>query len=206
MAETIRAFIAIELTDELKGILVQIGRELEARIPPGTVRWVKPGAMHLTLVFLGDTPTPKLESIERAMTAAVTGIPPVSLTATGLGCFPNCSRPRVVWVGVDEPAGVLKRLKRALDDELEPLGFKPERRSFSPHLTLGRVNKRATRADAQRLGQVVESATLKDAGSMTADQIHLIRSDLRPAGAVYTILVSIPFSGGSSPSRDSSTG
>jgi 2'-5' RNA ligase len=199
MAETIRAFIAIELTDELKSILVQIGRELEARIPPGTVRWVKPAAMHLTLVFLGDTPTAKLDSIERAMTAAATGIPPISLGANGLGCFPNCSRPRVVWVGVDEPAGFLKRLKRALDDELEPLGFKPEGRSFSPHLTLGRVNKRASRTDAQRLGQVVDSATLKDAGAMTAAQMHLIRSDLRPAGPVYTTLTSVSFSGGTPP-------
>ncbi len=196
MAETIRAFIAIELADELKSILSQIGRELEARIPPGTVRWVKPTAMHLTLVFLGDTSTAKLDSIGGAMTAAATGIPPVTLSATGLGCFPNCSRPRVVWVGVDEPAGFLKRLKRALDDQLEPLGFKPERRSFSPHLTLGRVNKRASRADAQRLGQVVESATLRDAGTMTARQIHLIRSDLRPAGPVYTTLITVPFSGG----------
>ena len=70
MTETIRAFIAIELTDELKSILVQIGRELETRIPSRTVRWVKPAAMHLTLVFLGNTPAVKLYPIERAMTAA----------------------------------------------------------------------------------------------------------------------------------------
>lgn len=193
MPETIRAFIAIELTDELKSVLSQITRELEARVPAGTVRWVKPTAMHLTLVFLGDTATSKLTAIARAMTAAAAAIPPVGFRASALGCFPNVTRPRVVWVGVDEPTGLLKRLKSALDNQLQPLGFTPERKTFSPHLTLGRVTKKATHADAQRLGQVVEGATLSDAGGMTASQIHLIRSDLRPSGPVYTTLASVSF-------------
>ena len=194
MTELIRAFIAIELSPELKGVLVHIGRELESRIPPRTARWVKPAAMHLTLVFLGETPAAKLDSIKQAMTIAAQVAHPITLTATGLGCFPNTRRPRVVWVGIEEPAGHLQRLKSALDRELEPLGFKPERRRFSPHLTLGRVHKRAGRGDTQRLGQVLESATLKDAGEMTASQVHLIRSDLRPGGPIYTILASAPLS------------
>lgn len=195
MAEMIRAFIAIELTDDFKGVLLEVGRQLEARIAPGTVRWVKPKAMHLTLVFLGDTPAVKLEAIHQAITAAAAPIPPISLTATGLGCFPNTRRPRVVWVGVGEPAAHLQQLKRALDRQLEPLAYRPERRSFSPHLTLGRVHKRARREDAALLGEVVESATLTDAGAMTAQQVHLIRSDLRPAGPIYTVLASAPLSG-----------
>lgn len=193
MPETIRAFIAIELTDELKSILGEIGHKLDERIPAGTVRWVKPAAMHLTLVFLGDTATSKLAAIEQAMTAAVARIPPIEFHASALGCFPNCSRPRVVWVGVDEPAGWLRRLKATLDAQLEPLGFVPERRAFSAHLTLGRVDKRAGRADANCLGQVVAGATLKDAGQMIARHIHLIRSDLRQSGPIYTTLSSVPF-------------
>lgn len=193
MPETIRTFIAIELTEELKSVLSQIARELEARVPAGTVRWVKPTAMHLTLVFLGDTATSNLTSIAQAMTAAAAGIPAIGFRASTLGCYPNVTRPRVVWVGVEEPLGFLRRLKSALDIQLLPLGFTPERRTFSPHLTLGRVSKRATRADAQRLGQVVQSATLSDAGGMTARQIHLIRSDLRPSGPLYTTLSSVSF-------------
>ena len=195
MTGMIRAFIAIELTQELKGVLREIGRQLEARIAPGTVRWVKPEAMHLTLVFLGDTPADRLDAIHQAISGAASPIPPVTLTATGLGCFPNPRRPRVVWVGVDEPAGHLGRLKRALDRQLVPLGYRPERRSFSPHLTLGRVHKRAGRADAAHLGEVIAGATLTDAGVMTAQQVHLIRSDLRPGGPIYTILASAPLSG-----------
>jgi len=188
----IRAFIAIELTAEFKEVLIQIGNELKARIPPRTVRWVKPAAMHLTLVFLGETAVAKLDAIERAMAAAAARTSPITLNATGMGCFPNTRRPRVVWVGIDEPSGHLEQLKKALDRELE---LEPEKRPFSPHLTLSRGHKRAGRGDIQQLGQVVESATLKDAGEMIAQQIHLIRSDLRPAGPIYTILASAPFLG-----------
>jgi 2'-5' RNA ligase len=195
MGEMIRAFIAIELSGELKKMLTRTGRDLATRIPPAAVRWVKPAAMHLTLQFLGDTPAATLDAITRAIEAATLGVPPITMTTGGLGCFPNLRRPRVVWVGLVEPSGHLAQLKDALDRELEPLGFKPERRPFSPHLTLGRVHKRACREDARRLGQVVESAELTDIGRMTAKAIHLIRSDLRPSGPIYTVLARLPFKG-----------
>jgi 2'-5' RNA ligase len=192
MPESIRLFIAIELTEELKAVLTEIGRELEARIPPRTVRWVKPAAMHLTLVFLGETPVSQLEAVKAAVSTAVAGLPQTSFGAVGLGCFPNPRRPRVIWVGVDEAAGNLPRIKEALDRELEPLGFKPERQPFSPHLTLGRVDKRAGNHEAAELGRVLERATLQEIGRVEATQIHLIRSDLRPTGPVYTIVASFP--------------
>ncbi len=195
MAEMIRAFIAIELSGELKKMLIRTGRDLATRIPPAAVRWVKPAAMHLTLQFLGDTPAATLDAITRAIEAATLGVPPITMTTGGLGCFPNLRRPRVVWVRLVEPSGHLAQIKDALDRELEPLGFKPERRPFSPHLTLGRVHKRAGREDARRLGRVVESADLTEVACMTADAIHLIRSDLRPSGPIYTVLARLPFKG-----------
>jgi 2'-5' RNA ligase len=151
--------------------------------------------MHLTLQFLGDTPAGRLDAVTRAMEAATLGVPPITMTTGGLGCFPNLRRPRVVWVRIVEPSGHLAQLKAALDRELEPLGFQPERRPFSPHLTLGRVHKRAAREDARQLGQVIESTALAEVGCMTAQAIHLIRSDLRPSGPVYTVLARLPFKG-----------
>jgi 2'-5' RNA ligase len=192
MPESIRVFIAIELPEELKGVLTEIARELEARIPPRTVRWVRPTAMHLTLVFLGETPVSKLEAIKQAMASAAARIPKTSFKAVGLGCFPNPRRPRVVWVGVEEPAGNLVRIKEALDQELAHFGFKPESRRFSPHLTLGRVNTQARHQDAAELGQVIQRARLQDVGRVEVSDIHLVRSDLRPTGAVYTVLASCP--------------
>ncbi len=195
MAEMIRAFIALELSAELKELLTRTGRDLATRIPSATVRWVKPAAMHLTLQFLGDTSAATLDAITRAIEAAALGIPPITMTTGGLGCFPNLRRPRVVWVRIVEPSGHLAQLKDALDRELEPLGFQPERRPFSPHLTLGRVHQRAGREDARQLGKVVESAALAEVGCMTAQAIHLIRSDLRPSGPIYAVLARLPFLG-----------
>jgi 2'-5' RNA ligase len=192
MPDNIRLFIAVELPEELKRVLTEIGREIGARIPPNTVRWVKPAAMHLTLVFLGETPAGKLDAIKEAAASAAARIPKTSFRAIGLGCFPNPRRPRVVWVGVEESAGNLERLKQMLDEELEPLGFRPEKRRFSPHLTLGRVGRQASRQAEAELGQIVERATLRDVGGVDVTYIHLIRSDLRPSGAVYTTLASFP--------------
>ena len=192
MSATVRAFIAIDLGVELRSLLAQVGQEIGRRVPAGAVRWVRPEAMHLTLVFLGDTPQEKLNAVQAAMQAAAAHCAPLTFTAEGIGCFPNARRPRVIWVGVKEPAGQLAPLKRALDRELEPLGFKPEHRAFSPHLTLGRLNKRASSADIQAVGAVIESATLKDLATVTAADIHLIRSQLRPQGPLYTILASAP--------------
>ncbi len=190
MQNSIRSFIAIHLTNELKSLLSQVGAQIENRIPPRTVRWVRPAAMHLTLVFLGDTPTVKLDSIQQAISNAATAVPPITFNVGGLGCFPNYRRPRVLWVGVQEPASHLQQLKISLDRELDLLGFKAERRPFSPHLTLGRVNKQASREDAQKLGQVIEQATLHELGLATVAQVHLIQSDLRPSGPIYTTLYS----------------
>jgi 2'-5' RNA ligase len=195
MPESIRLFIAIELPEELKGALVEIGREVAARIPPRTVRWVQPAAMHLTVVFLGETPASKLVAIKEAMAAAAARVAKTSFRAIGVGCFPNPRRPRVVWVGVEEAAGNLERIKLALDHELAPLGFKPEKRRFSPHLTLGRVNKQASHQEAAELGRAVEGATLREVARVEVTRIHLIRSDLRSTGAVYTVLASFPLGG-----------
>ncbi|NOR83655.1 MAG: RNA 2',3'-cyclic phosphodiesterase, partial [Ardenticatenales bacterium] len=121
----IRAFVAIELSGELKEMLARTGRDLAAQMPPATVRWVKPAAMHLTLQFLGDTPAGRLDAVTRAIEAVTLGVPPITMTTGELGCFPNLRRPRVVWVRVVEPSGHLAKLKEALDRELEPLSFEP---------------------------------------------------------------------------------
>jgi 2'-5' RNA ligase len=191
MRDTIRAFIAIELGAELRTALDRLSHQLEHRIEPGTVRWVKTQAMHLTLIFLGDTPVEQVHLIQRAIAGAARGFPSLSLTASGLGCYPNLRQPRVVWVGVHEPSGHLARLKINLDNHLKGLGFEPEQRPFSPHLTLGRVQKQASRDAGRKLGQEVQAMAVGQVGRITVDRIGLIRSDLKPTGPVYSTLASI---------------
>ena len=194
--ETIRAFIAIPLPTPLLDKLAALQRRLERQTPPRSVRWVRGQGIHLTLKFLGDTPAEKLPEIEQALAAVARHVPTCTFTAEGLGCFPNLQRPRVVWVGVDEPEGRLEALQNAIEEVMTPFGYPPEKRGFSPHLTLGRMGRRASHDDAAQVGEVVASTTIGPLAEVTADRFALIRSVLKPAGAEYTTLQEFLLKGG----------
>lgn len=189
--EQIRTFIAIELSRELKSSLVRLQERLKRQVPERSVRWVRPDGIHLTLKFLGDVPSPRTASVSQAVETACCGFGPFSIELVGLGCFPNSRRPRVVWVGVREPTGSLARLQKAVESELGRLGFAPESRPFRPHLTLGRVQRRVGQDDRQRLGELIASSDAGRLGSMAVSSVDVIRSDLRPGGAVYTTLAHV---------------
>jgi 2'-5' RNA ligase len=186
--DKIRAFIAIPLPDLLLDKLADLQRELERQIPPRSVRWVRTEGIHLTLKFLGDTPTEKLPEIKQALAAVARHAPTSSFTVGELGCFPNPRRPRVVWVGVQELTGRLAVLQDAIEEVMAPFGYPPEGRGFTPHLTLGRVQRKAPRSDAARVGEVVTGTTVETLAEVPADYFALIRSVLKPSGAEYTVL------------------
>jgi 2'-5' RNA ligase len=184
--DTVRAFIAIELDKRLCTKLGELQDRLRADVPPGLVRWVRPEGMHLTLKFLGDVPAVQVSEIAQAVQQASAKHASFVCTVSGLGCFPNTARPRVVWVGIEEPGGTLLALQRDVDHAVSALGFAPEQRRFHPHLTLGRVKSHDREAVAA-LGEYVSRARV-NLGSIQANAVHLMRSDLLPGGAVYTAL------------------
>jgi 2'-5' RNA ligase len=186
--ETFRTFIAIPLPTTLLDRLTALQQQLERQIPPRSVRWVRPEGIHLTLKFLGDTPTEKLPDIKQALAAVARHAPACAFTAEDLGCFPNPRRPRVVWVGVHEPTGRLEALQNAIEEVMDPLGYPPEERGFSPHLTLGRMERRASPGDAAQVGEIVANTTIGKLAEVAADRFALIRSVLKPTGAEYTAL------------------
>jgi 2'-5' RNA ligase len=191
--DTVRAFIAIELTPEILKALGDLQDRLKQDVPPKLVRWVRPQGIHLTLKFLGDVPRTKVDVIAEALRDACAPHAPFSFSVGRMGCFPNPYRPRVVWVGVDEPSGALARLQRDVERAIGPLGFPPEKRRFSPHLTLGRV-KGGSRDAVAALGEYVSRATVR-VGEQQAAAVHLMRSELLPGGAVYTELAVAALSG-----------
>jgi len=194
--EIIRAFIAIPLPQSLLDKLTALQRRLEKQISPRSVRWVRPEGIHLTLKFLGDTPVDKLPDIKAALAAVARHAPACTFTVEGLGCFPNPHRPRVVWVGVQEPTGRMAALQDGIEEVVAPFGYPPEGRGFTPHLTLGRVRRRAPRSDATQVGQVVTRTTVGLLAEVPADHFALIRSILKPTGAEYTTLEEFPLCGG----------
>jgi 2'-5' RNA ligase len=184
----IRTFIAIELDETISAALTDLQEQLKAKVPRGSVRWVRPEGIHLTLKFLGNVPVNRIEEIEQALTRVCSGFPAFPFSVGRLGCFPDLRRPRVVWVGVQEESGTLKRLQKAVEDGMAKLGFAPEGRKFDAHLTLGRTQRRASSGDVRRLGQLVSETDISSLGQMEARAVSLIKSDLRPTGAVYTQL------------------
>jgi len=186
--DTWRTFIAIELDEELKGHLRHLQNRLREEMPPRSVRWVRPEGIHLTLKFLGDTPLAQIEAVQAALVKAAAQVGPFRFEVGGLGCFPHSRRPRVVWVGLHEPTGALAELYKAIEAQVAPLGFPTERRAFHPHLTLGRVQRWASKSEVRQIGEIVARSAQGILDEMEVERVYHIRSELRPSGAVYTTL------------------
>ena len=183
-----RVFIALELPAEVRAYLQELGRELAQNTPRKAVRWVGQEGMHLTLVFLGDEVTAaQIPLLAEAMDRVTAVCSPFQLQLGKLGCFPKPTAPRVIWVGVQGELSPLQQLKTGLDEALAPLGWPPERRKFSPHLTLGRVKEfEAMRQAFLPYGQQVRPL------SCGVSAVHLFHSTLTPAGAEYRLLHTSP--------------
>jgi 2'-5' RNA ligase len=184
MAELVRTFIAVEIPPSVQQELARIQERLkQGRLP---VRWVAPEKVHLTLKFLGEISPEQVTAVGEATARVAADSQPFDLEAVGIGVFPNVRRPRVVWVGVEGDLGVLRRLQAYLETALAGLGFSPERRPFSAHLTMGRVRRRTSPGDARHVGEVVTGLQVSSLGRWRVDEIVVVRSDLRPTGPIYT--------------------
>lgn len=181
-----RLFIAIELPDPALTLLSRIQADLKQRAPAQSVRWVAPGSVHLTLKFLGDVPAPHVDAVRAALGEAVRGHAPFELSTGSLGCFPNATRPRVIWIGIERSHGELNALRDAVEAHVAPLGYPTEDRPFSPHLTLGRVRQNAPYGAVATLGALAATTPVTTHETWIADRVSLMRSDLKPDGAVYT--------------------
>jgi len=186
--EKIRAFIAIELPEDVK---VQL-RQLQERVRMGkeeAVKWVEPQGIHLTLKFLGNITREKAKEIARAIPSVVREVRPFALWPEGLGAFPNLRTPRVVWVGVGGELETLLTLQGRVDQALSPLGFEKEK-GFFPHLTLGRVREKAPHHVRELLGKEIGELRVPELTSFEVTSVSLIRSTLTPSGALYKQLAS----------------
>ena len=182
MPARLRAFVAVELPQDLLTALEAVQTELRQRL---RARWVRPGSMHLTLKFLGDIPAAQVASVAAAVQAATGGHTRFSLAATGIGVFPSLRRPRVIWAGFSGQTGLLSDLQRSLEESLAALGFPPEERPFRGHLTIGRFSEPV---DPGRMAEVVNSFDARVFGELAVRELVLFQSDLQPKGPVYTAL------------------
>lgn len=176
-----RCFVAIELTDEVRRNVGKLQESL--RSLPG-VRWTRPKSVHLTVKFLGNIDDQLVPDICRALDETTASHEAFDLEIEGVGCFPPRANPRIIWVGAkDDPPGALVRCVGDVEQAMAKLGFPPESRPYTPHATIGRVNDRGG-------GQKIRERLAKEQGfrpgGLLIEELVLFRSDLRPAGAVYT--------------------
>ena len=177
--ESIRTFIALELPEELKKSLGRLQSKFMERA--SAVKWVRPESIHLTLKFLGDINADRVAPVERALEKLAAGIEPFFFDVAGIGAFPNCRNPKVIWAGMqadDRLNMFLEELETALAD----MGFAREERPFAPHLTLGRLRDGRARKDVAGL---IEQYGAERFGRFSADHIIFFKSELKPSGPVY---------------------
>jgi RNA 2',3'-cyclic 3'-phosphodiesterase len=187
----VRLFVALEIPAGVRENLATLVKDLRTSSSPMSderPRWVRPGNLHLTLKFIGETNAAKLEGIRSAL-SKVRSHAAVVLKFRGLGFFPNERRPRVLWAGVDASPN-LTPLAGDIERALDTQGIAREQRAFTPHLTLARFEPPGLPA---KLLAAIQENSERQFGSFQAREFHLIESRLKPSGAEYTSLASFCF-------------
>jgi 2'-5' RNA ligase len=187
----LRAFIAVELPPEIHKAIESKTAPIRAALNASLIRWVPSANIHLTLKFLGDVSPANLEMLSQMLTVEVAKHQVFEMEFEGLGAFPNPRRPRVIWIGIQAPAG-LEALQHRIEAAAATMGYPPDKRPFSPHLTIGRVKQKVNAAGMQKIRSALEENQVGSLGTTLVTAMHLFKSDLKPTGAVYTRLFSAP--------------
>ena len=194
----IRAFLAVELSQELRAELATVQQDLKHRIEPDMKRdmrisWARPASIHLTLKFLGDMDEQVIDPLRAALEQAIGSQTVVNVPLERLGAFPRPQSPRVLWIGPSEnwekgaEAKRVAEIHVAIEQACEGVSFLRETRPFSPHLTLARI-----KMGEQHVGVALAKGGVLDRplslGSLAVESVVLMRSELKPTGSVYTRL------------------
>ena len=207
----IRVFLAVELSHALQAELALVQQELKHRIEPEMKRdvrisWAQPASIHLTLKFLGDMDEQVVDPLLVAVEQAIGRQTAVNVPLERLGAFPRSQSPRVLWVGPSEnwergaEAKRIAEIHGAIEQACEGLGFLRETKLFSPHLTLARI-----KVGERQVGVALAKGGVLDRpislGSLAVESVVLMKSELKPAGSVYTKLWEVKIEGsGQAPS------
>jgi len=184
--EIIRTFFGFELPLEVPRRAAGLRTLVDD--PKQAVRWVKGANIHLTVRFLGATPSKAVEEIGVSMREKLEDFPALQVRVEGTGVFPAATRPRILWLGVAGDITRLQELEMAIHQVMEPMGFPREEREFIPHITLGRV----------RYPQKITPDVIKflnaeyDPVNCPLREIHLYESRMGNKGVTYIPLATFP--------------
>ena len=191
MEEKLRTFIALELGQKQVQTLATYTQQLQNKFPSG-FRWVKPGHMHLTLKFFGEISPKQVETVSNVLAQFCLNIKPFNLRVEGYGAFPNWRNPRTIWAGLT-PVQEVQSLHHQIDEALAQVGFQPEGRRFSPHLTLCRVSDYVDQQLVGELEKAMQTSPIPPMDPWEVKEVVFIKSRLQPGGPVYTPLAKFEF-------------
>jgi 2'-5' RNA ligase len=188
-----RLFIGVELSDVLMRTARDAANDLRkalSRVAPRTVlRWVEPSNLHITLWFLGEVAEERTSDVTAVLRDAFQ-TSAFALRIGGAGMFPQTDPPRALWFGIRAGGDALRDLHSELEPRLARLGFQPEKRAYSAHLTIARF-KDVRRADIPAIRKIV-AGSAADIGECDITAVTLFRSRLSPSGSRYEHLLRVP--------------
>lgn len=182
MPEMIRSFIAFDVDNE--SVLKRFSdAQVELANTGANLKLVKPQNIHITMRFLGNISPRMVNPIHEKMKKVP--FTPFDVEIKGLGAFPKLRYARVVWAGIRKGAEELINISNQLESRLRALGFKPDSKGFSPHLTIARVKTGRNKAELIRF---IQDMSDYEFGVVRADCLRLKRSVLTPRGPIYSTL------------------
>jgi 2'-5' RNA ligase len=201
LPERVRAFIGIRLENAVENAIAALIGCLDAPAADArssAIRWVPRENLHLTLFFLGPSvPRENLEPISDALDAIARSSAPFDAVVRGVGAFPNFGRPSIIWVGL-ENEGLMELASRVIA-AAERCGFIPERRVYTPHLTIGRVRARMP----EQIRRSLRAEANASFGTSRIERMILYRSETGPRSAAYSEIAAFPL-GARQPSKEAS--
>jgi 2'-5' RNA ligase len=182
MPETIRSFIAFDIDSESVLKRITDAQNLLTKTE-ADLKLIEPKNIHITVRFLGNITANMVEKIHEEMKKVQ--FIPFDAKIHGIGAFPNLRYPRVLWAGITQGADQLRSIFTQLEPGLRSLGFTPDFKGFSPHLTIARVKSGRNKAE---LSKCVTENVNYEFGIVRAQCLRLKRSDLTPKGPIYSTL------------------
>jgi 2'-5' RNA ligase len=178
----VRVFVAVSISEEARAAIASMMKELK-RLGE-RIRWIPPENLHLTLKFVGEVDSQRVPEFESALDRSIDGFSQFQYSLEAKGCFPNWNQPRILWVGVKDTEDRLVGIHREIDRNFQTLEIPNENRRFKPHLTIARLKQGAKPEAALSAFQRFQLGEYR----VDVREVHLMRSDLGPSGAQYSIL------------------
>jgi len=181
-----RAFIAIELPEDIRKALAQLQDKLKSC--GADVKWVEPNNIHLTLKFLGEIDEAQLNKITSIMQNVSATVYPFPATISAIGAFPRINSPRVIWIGIDKGDNEIKTIAKLLENEIKNVGIPAEDKPFSSHITIARTKSSFNLEKLVKELKTIENDFGLRGREFKVTKITLFKSSLTPKGPIYEIL------------------